>query len=113
MNFSFQNCYGKIGDFTVVSTRNSNITMWERYPERVEGKSCTNLFLFIPFSFRDMKDAIEDAIDKANKRTKKRNEALLDANIYSSWWTIFIFTRMCYEAIGIPANSWGERNYYD
>ena len=108
----FQSCSSKIVEFNVVSTRNSNISKWEKFPERVTGNSCTNLFLFIPFSFKDLKDAIEDAIDKSNKESKKSNEALIDVKVYSYWWTILLYSRSCYEVDGKPANSWGEKNYY-
>lgn len=107
-----QNCYSRIGEFNVVSTRNSNINNWEKFPERISGKSCTNILLFIPVSFKDIKDAIEDAIDKSNKESKKSNEALIDVKIYSFWWSVILYTRSCYEVEGKPANSWGEKNYY-
>jgi hypothetical protein len=106
-------CYSKVGDFTLVSTRNSNMNNWEKHVAgKVTGKSCTNIFLFIPFTFKDIKEAIEDAIDKSNEKTGSAtaNEGLLDVNVYSSWWTLLLYTRSCYEVKGIPANSWGRKN---
>jgi hypothetical protein len=109
--FLLENCYSKIVEFNLLSTRNSNIDRWEKFPQRVTGISCTNVLLFFPVSFKDLKDAIDNAIDKSNKESKKNNEALIDVKIYTFWWTIFLYSRSCYEVEGKPANSWGEKNY--
>lgn len=113
ISFFFINCYSKIGDFSVVSTRNSNITKWEKFPQRVIGRSCTNILLFIPISVRNLKDAIDDSIDKSNKESRVSNESLLDVKIYRYWWSLILYTRSCYEVEGIPANSWNNKNYYN
>lgn len=103
------NCSSRFGDFTVVSTRNSNVKNWQRYPSRVEGYSCRWWILFIPVKDWDLKDAIEDAVDKSNKNTSKTNiqsESLLDVKFSIVWFTTILFTRSCIYANGTPADSW-------
>jgi hypothetical protein len=99
-------CSSRFGDFTVISTRNSNIKNWKRYPNRVEGVSCRWYFLFIPVKDWDLKDAIEDAIDKNVSKTGIQSEALLDVKLSFGWFTALIFTRSCIYAEGTPADSW-------
>lgn len=102
-------CSSRFGDFTVISTRNSNIKNWKRFPERVEGSSCRWYLIFIPIKDWDLKDAIEDAIDKSISKTSKtviQSEALIDVKLSFGWFTTILFTRSCIYAEGTPADSW-------
>ena len=106
----FISCSNRIGDFTVISTRNSNIKNWKRAPERVEGSSCSYWILFFKVKSWDIKDAIEDAVDSYNKqkKTNANYESLLDPKLTASWFTILLLTRSCILAEGTPSDSWYE-----
>ena len=109
VNLLLIDCSSRVGDFTAISTRNSNVKNWKRTADRVEGYSCSWWFFFIPIKSWDMKDAIEDAVDISNKSTKSKGlqaEALLDVKLSSSWFTSIIVTRTCLYAEGVPADSW-------
>jgi hypothetical protein len=102
-------CSSRFGDFTVISTRNSNIKNWKRFSERVEGSSCRWYVFLIRVKDWDLKDAIEDAIDTSNKKvagTGIQSEALLDVKLSFGWFTTILFTRSCIYAEGTPADSW-------
>jgi hypothetical protein len=122
-------CSSRVGDFTAISTRNSNIKNWKRANERVEGKSCTNWVLIFPFGGWDMKDTIEDAIDAYNDKINGRTrtffssksedtnraklasnefnaESILDAKFTRSWWTLLLISRSCLSVEGNPSDSW-------
>ncbi len=105
-----ESCSTRIGDFTVISTRNSNIKNWKRAPDRVEGSSCSYWLLFFKLKGWDLKDAIEDAVDTYNKqrKTNANYESLIDPKLSSSWFTILLFTRSCIYAEGTPSDSWYE-----
>jgi hypothetical protein len=108
--FLLSSCTSRIGDFTVISTRNSNIKNWKRSPNRIEGSSCKFWLLFIPLKWEfNIKDAVEDAIDKSNKENASsglKSESLLDAKISIGTYTILLATWSCLYAEGMPADSW-------
>jgi hypothetical protein len=109
VNLFLIECSTRVGDFTVISTRNSNVKNWKRAPERVEGYSCSWWLLFFPLKKWDMKDAIEDAIDTSNNATKAKgiqSESLLDVKLTTSWFSILFVTRSCLYAEGTPSDSW-------
>lgn len=100
-----------MGDFTVISTRNANIKNWKRAPLRVEGYSCSWWLLVFPIKSWDIKDSIEDAVDKYNNNKKYKSkglqaESLLDVKLSTGWFTLFIITRSCLYAEGTPSDSW-------
>jgi hypothetical protein len=98
-------CSSRFGEFTVISTRNSNIKNWKRFPERVEGSSCRWYGFSIRAKDWDLKDAIEDAIDTSNKKVAEtgiQSEALLDVKLSFGWFTTILFTRSCIYAEGTP-----------
>lgn len=102
-------CSSRIGDFTVISTRNSNVKNWKRSPERVEGYSCSWWLLIFPVKKWDLKDSIEDAVDKSNALTRSKGmqaESLLDVKLTTSWFTTLLVTRSCLYAEGTPSDSW-------
>lgn len=123
-------CTSRIGDFTALSTRNSNIKNWKRATERTEGKSCVFWVLIIPIGDRDIKDSVENAIDSHNDKINGRDksffsifsekkssedsskkadivyESLLDVKFSIHWWTVLLFSRSCLIAEGTPSDSW-------
>ncbi len=99
-------CTSRMGDFTVVSTRNSNIKNWKRHSQRVEGSSCKWYLFFFMVKDWDLKDAIEDAVDTANRGSKTKNESLLDVKLNNTWFTFILFSRSCIVAEGTPSDSW-------
>ncbi|HMV79721.1 MAG TPA: hypothetical protein PL048_09395 [Leptospiraceae bacterium] len=104
--FLILGCTSRMGDFTVVSTRNSNIKNWKRHSERVEGSSCKWYLFFIKVKDWDLKDAIEDAVDKTNRSSSSKNESLLDVKLSTNWFHLILFGRSCIVAEGTPADSW-------
>ncbi len=107
--FLFNHCYTRIGDFTVISTRNSNIKNWKRGNERVEGYSCSWWLFFIPLKKWNVKDAVEDAVDTYNKNSQSKGfmaESLLDMKFSLGLFYFIIVNRECIYAEGVPADSW-------
>jgi hypothetical protein len=130
--FTTLSCSSRIGDFTALSTRNANIKNWKRSSERVEGKSCEFWVLIFPIGDRNIKDAVEDGIDKYNNKINGREtsisnfftslfskkedkvanpneyvfESFLDVKFSHYWWTILLLSRTCLLAEGTPADSW-------
>jgi hypothetical protein len=91
-------CSVRLTDFTVISTKNTNVKT-EKKGNRVEGKDCSNLaFGIIPVTgtyIPNLKEAIDDAIEKGD------GDILLDGVVYQK--TIFIplvFTQVCYNVEG-------------
>jgi|LGVE01.1.fsa_nt_gb hypothetical protein len=78
-------CATRLADLTIASTRNVALDEvdLDSLPQTqgVVGEDSSFVFLFIPFGFPHLEDAIDDALDKAG------GDVMLDAIIYSkSWW---------------------------
>lgn len=61
-------CSVRVADLTLVSTKNidlSNVTLDLKKGKRTKGEDCVFVFLF-PFGIPNLKDAIDDALEKAN-----------------------------------------------
>jgi len=83
---SFAGCTIRQADLTVVTTRNvelKDVNLNKLKSKRVTGEDSSFVFLFIPFGFPQLEDALDDALDKAG------GDLMLDAVIYTSqWWFI-------------------------
>ena len=79
-------CTTRIADLNAISTRNVNldqVDLDKLEGKRVEGKSSRFIFLFIPFGFPNLQEAVDEALDQGG------GDLLTDAVIYSSgWWFI-------------------------
>jgi len=82
-------CDQRIADFTVISTRNVDLSRMGEYEKsavRVRGKDYIPLFLFFGTDRDpDLKEAIDDALNEVPGAV-----ALIDGVIYKrDWWFIF------------------------
>lgn len=81
----------RVTDFTIISTKNTLLLMnAERQGKRITGEDCH----FLLFGMPDMKEAIDDAIEKAGPEY----DALVDGVV--TWQDDFFQT--CYKVEGTP-----------
>jgi hypothetical protein len=78
-------CTMRIGDLTVVATQNVNLDKvdLDKLPQTkgIRGEDSAFIFLFIPFGFPNLKEAIDDAMRKGN------GDVMVDAVIYrTTFW---------------------------
>ena len=78
-------CRTRVGDLTVVTTRNVNLDSVDLDTKptlrNVEGRDTVFMFLFIPFGFPHLEDAVDDALDKGN------GDVMTDVSIHQGgWW---------------------------
>jgi len=80
----FAGCAVRQADLTAISTKNvelNGVDLNTLHGKRVEGEDSNFLFLFIPFGFPQLEDAVDDALAKGN------GDLIVDAVIYSErWW---------------------------
>ncbi len=79
----------RLSDFSILSTRNVNLDMIDLdskpQVEGVVGKDTKFSFLFLPFGFPHLQDAVDDALDKGN------GDILIDGVLHYKRWTALIF----------------------
>jgi hypothetical protein len=80
-------CSIRLADFSILSTRNVNLDKidLDSKPQvkGVVGKDTSFIFLFIPFGFPHLEDAVDDALNKGN------GDVLIDGVLHSkAWWFI-------------------------
>ena len=95
-------CSMRLTDFTVISTKNSNIPV--KKMDRVKGEDCAHVLLgFIPIT-GNIQPNLKEAIDKAIEKDKA--DLLLDGVIYSKFFGIppFLYSS-CYVVEGTLANT--------
>lgn len=95
----FCGCRSRVGDFTLITTKNIDLTTFsshrEESGERVTGEDAQFFFFGIPTDFYhicNIKEAVDDALDKKN------SYMLIDATIY-------------YERFWIPLCWWGYEKF--
>ena len=85
--FIFSSCSQRIFDFTMVSTKNvdlSKASTFERSKIRANGEDGVYWLITIPLGFPNLKEAIDRAIESTPGAV-----ALVDGVVYSkSWWAI-------------------------
>lgn len=62
--FSLTSCSYRLGDFTILSTKNYNASMKFKNAGRFEGKDSVFVLLGIPFGQPNIENAVDDAIEK-------------------------------------------------
>lgn len=82
-------CTQRLGDFTVLSTK--NVSIKGNRGDRVKGQSCMNMVLFIPVGAVDLKVAVDKAIEGAGPGF----DALEDAVLSSRTIFLLFFTQSC------------------
>lgn len=98
--FVFSSCSRRVFDFTIVSTKNIDLSEAHNFQqsiERSDGTSSVYWVIVIPLGIPDMKDAIDKAIESTPGTV-----ALVDGVVYKkSWWT-FIYGYSGYVVEGTP-----------
>ncbi len=88
-------CARRITDFTVISTKNVNLNDKFTKGRRVVGENKIPIIFGIPIGTPNMKEAIDDAIEKDIEAS-----ALADGVIYSKAWSFFIYGEASYVVEG-------------
>lgn len=78
-------CSTRLADLTIISTKNVSLDKVDidACPQKrnVEGEDSAFIFLFIPFGFPHLEDAIDDALKKGG------GDTLVDGVLYrDGWW---------------------------
>lgn len=77
-------CTTRLIDFTVLSTKNvdlSRVNEYQRRPFRTDGTDRIHIVLFVPFGSRDLKEAIDRSIESIPGAV-----ALVNGVVYSTWF---------------------------
>lgn len=96
--FALQGCSRRIMDFTMISTRNIEMSGFSEPQRRVKGTSCVPV-IFGPLGVPNMEDAIEDAIDEVPGA-----DALVDG-VLTQQNNSFLFGSYCYVIEGSPIST--------
>lgn len=64
--FSLTSCSYRLGDFTIISTKNYNETIKYKLVGRFEGKDSVFVLFGIPFGQPNIENAVDEAIEKGN-----------------------------------------------
>jgi hypothetical protein len=97
VSFALEGCTQRILDFTVISSKNTNIKVKDSAKgERVKGEDMVVVFI-VPIGQPQLKSAVDRAIEKAGPGY----DALLDGVIYSVN-NSFLFGQMGYSVEGTP-----------
>lgn len=115
--FLVTGCSQRIVDFTIISTKNVDISkgaQFERGRDRVEGTDMIHIILSIPTGVPNLKEAIDKALESVPGAV-----ALLDGVVYSKAFYIVLYGQTSYIVEGTPlidpsmaANSEYEGGYY-
>jgi hypothetical protein len=91
---AFTGCTRRIGDFTMVTTKNYERQVQYKMVGRMEGKSIKMMILFIPTGQPDLKDAVDEAIQAGN------GVYLANAVIEYTNWYALLFGQFGYTVTG-------------
>lgn len=98
---TFSSCTHRVLDFTLVSTKNVDLTKgadFERGKQRVEGTDMIHIIIFIPTGTINIKEAVDRAIE-----TTPGCVALLDGVIYTKFfWIPYIYGQSSATIEGTP-----------
>ncbi|MDO5473367.1 MAG: hypothetical protein Q4F35_08530 [Akkermansia sp.] len=94
-------CSTRIGDFTLVSTKNIDITKstYKIAPSRVKGVDKKHMIICFPTGTPNAKEAIDQAIEAAGPNCVGLSDAVID---HTFWWIPYIYGQVYYEAEGNP-----------
>lgn len=90
-------CTQRLGDFTVLSSKNVNLTA--NRGDRVKGDSCVPI-IFFPIGVPDIKSAVDRAIESAGPGFDALEDAVLKAR--TIW---FLVGQSCYIVEGTAVNT--------
>lgn len=94
-----QGCVTRLTDFTVLSTKNVDLSRmgeYQRTEARVVGEDLKHVVIFVPMGVPNAKEAIDRAIESV-----PGGVALVDGVIEHRWWYIpYIYGQLSYTAEG-------------
>lgn len=93
-------CTNRIGDLTVISTK--NVGQLAQKGDRVQAEDCSSSFLFFPLS-GNMQPNLKTAIDRALEKTK--GDVLVEAVISHSAIFTYIYNEFCFKVEGNGARA--------
>ena len=91
---SFIGCSQRVGDFTMISTKNVEIEHKYTKLGRFEGEDVKGAVLGIPLGIVNLEAAVDNCIENG------KGTLLTNVVIDYSWWTAFIYGQMTYTVIG-------------
>lgn len=93
-SLALSSCSQRIGDFTMVTTKNYERQQQYKMVGRMEGKDMVGQILGIPLGSPDLKNAVDDAIHAGS------GTYLANAVISTAWWTAIVYGEMGYKVVG-------------
>lgn len=88
-------CSQRIGDFTLISTKNVDIGgKYRKLEQRYTGEDVKMTILTIPIGVPDLKQAVDNCIEAG------KGELLSNAVVESSFWTVILYGEMKYVVKG-------------
>lgn len=88
--FFFEGCSTRLGDFSVLSTKNVDVAALKP-GDRFSGEDCVNyLFMFIPLGQVNWKNAMDQALERG------KGDVMVDVVLTQTGWTIpFLWMQEC------------------
>lgn len=81
-------CSARLGDFTVLSTKNVDVSGLKQ-GERITGEHCVNRVLGFPLGEISWKTAMDQALEKG------KGNVMVDAVVTYKHWTVILFAEDC------------------
>jgi len=97
-------CTQRIGDFTIISSKNVEIGGKYKMLVRQEGVHKISMILGIPIGTPDLKQAVDNCIEAG------KGDLLANAVIESNYWTAIVYGQAGYKVIG---DVWGKASMSD
>jgi hypothetical protein len=92
--FGLSGCTTRVGNFTMVTTKNYVSEAKYKLVGRLEGSDMIPVVLFIPFGKSDLDTAVDHCIERGN------GVYLANAVVESNWWTALLFGAVGYRVSG-------------
>lgn len=86
--FVLNGCSLRLGDFTVLSTKNVDVS-GVKQGDRYSGEHCINTVLGFPLGEINWKTAMDRALEKG------KGDLMIDAVVSNKYWTVILFGEMC------------------
>lgn len=81
-------CTIRLGDFTVLSTKNVDVSA-VKPGDRFSGEDCANTVLVFPLGDPNWKTAMDQALEKG------KGDILIDSVVTFKYWTAILFGQRC------------------
>jgi hypothetical protein len=92
---ALQGCTQRIGDFTLMSTKNVEIGgKYKKLDQRFEGIDSKAMILGIPLGVPDLKQAVDNCIEAGN------GELITNAVVENKFWTAIVYGEVKYVVKG-------------